>query len=217
MSTFNAIRSQAVSLENQTSSLLSRYSSFAMSPSSSPTAEELQLEKQVESLLHKRDDLLGSLTRTSESDTSISTVKLQQLSRHREVLGENWKQFGQIKSSILQERNKINLLLNVKTDIEDHQRRFKQDEMDYAHEEQQRANALNGIADDLLNRAFETRENLLGQRGTLRDAGIRMTNVLSSVPGINVLIQKINTRRRRDALILAGLISICIVLLFFSF
>lgn len=53
MSSFSSIRSQAVSLENQTSALLSRYSSFAVSSTSSPTAEETKLEKQIETILHK--------------------------------------------------------------------------------------------------------------------------------------------------------------------
>ena len=31
-----------------------------------------------------------------------------------------------------------------------------------------------------------------------------------SIPGINTLIGKINTRKKRDSVILAGLISLCI-------
>lgn len=53
MSSFNSVRSQALSLETQTGSLLSRYSSFAMSPSSESTGEEAKLENQIENLLHK--------------------------------------------------------------------------------------------------------------------------------------------------------------------
>lgn len=53
MSSFSSIRSQAVSLENKTSNLLSQYSSFAVSSTSSATADETKLEKQIESTLHK--------------------------------------------------------------------------------------------------------------------------------------------------------------------
>ncbi|ONH64721.1 hypothetical protein BON22_5432 [Cyberlindnera fabianii] len=69
--------------------------------------------------------------------STFNAIRSQAVSRHREVLGENW---NLVRLRVVSYKN--NLLLNVKTDIEDHQRRFKQDEMDYAHEEQQRANAL---------------------------------------------------------------------------
>lgn len=115
----------------------------------------------------------------------------------------------------MSERNKINLLFNVQSSIDDRKNR-PVDEMDYTNEESQRANALNNIADDLISRAYETRDNLLAQRSTLQSAGTRLTNTLSTIPGVNVLISKINTRRKRDALILATLIAVCIVLLFFT-
>lgn len=142
-------------------------------------------------------------------------MKLQQLTRHKEILQDNWRQFGKIRSTILSERNKINLLFNVQSSIDDRKNR-PVDEMDYTNEESQRANALNNIADDLISRAYETRDNLLAQRSTLQSAGTRLTNTLSTIPGVNVLISKINTRRKRDALILATLIAVCIVLLFFT-
>ncbi|ODQ60337.1 hypothetical protein WICANDRAFT_62900 [Wickerhamomyces anomalus NRRL Y-366-8] len=217
MSSFSSIRSQAVSLENQTSALLSRYSSFAVSSTSSPTAEETKLEKQIETILHKRDEILNNLTRITESDSSISTVKLQQLSRHKEILQENWKNFGQIRSSILQERNKLNLLFNVKSDIEQHQKTNQiENELDYIQDESVRANRLNNFADTLISRAYETRENLLSSNSVINNASSRIGNSMSSIPGLNVVISKINTRRKRDALILSTLISACILILFFT-
>jgi len=53
MSSFTSIRSKAVSLENQTNNLLSKYSGFAVSSTSSPTGEETKLEKQIENILHQ--------------------------------------------------------------------------------------------------------------------------------------------------------------------
>lgn len=157
------------------------------------------------------------MTRISESDTSISTVKLQQLSRHKEILQENWKNFGQIRSSILQERNKLNLLFNVKSDIENHQKNISaEDELSYIQDESLRANRLNNFADTLISRAYETRESLLNQNTVLGSASSRIGQSLSTVPGLNVVIAKINTRRKRDALILASLITLCILVLFFT-
>ncbi len=157
------------------------------------------------------------MTRITESDSSISTVKLQQLSRHKEILQENWKNFGQIRSSILQERNKLNLLFNVKSDIEQHQKTNQiENELDYIQDESVRANRLNNFADTLISRAYETRENLLSSNSVINNASSRIGNSMSSIPGLNVVISKINTRRKRDALILSTLISACILILFFT-
>lgn len=163
----------------------------------------------------QREEILDTLTRISDTTPSLPTVKLQQLTRHKEILQENWRQFGQMRSSILEERNKINLLFNVQSSINSHKNKAL-DERDYMNDESQRANTLNNIADDLITRAYETREQLLGQRSVLQSATGRMTNTLGAIPGVNVLISKINTRRKRDTLILAGLISVSVILLFLT-
>jgi len=165
----------------------------------------------------QRDEILNNLTRISESDSTISTVKLQQLSRHKEILQENWKVFAQIRSSIIQERNKLNLLFNVQSDIASHQKNNSiENELDYIQDESNRANKLNNFADTLISRAYETRESLLNSNSTLNSASNRITNSMSQIPGLNIIIAKINTRRKRDALILSLLISTCILILLFT-
>jgi Golgi SNAP receptor complex protein 1 len=213
MSTFNSVRPQALSLETQTATLLSKYSSFAMSPSSSATAEELKMERQVESVLQKREELLDNLSRISDTTPSLPTVKLQQLIRHKEILQENWKQFIQLRSSITSERNKLNLLFNVNKSLDE---RKNIDEMDYINEESQRVNGMNNVTDDLIQRAYETRDSLLNQRSVLQRSSNKLLSTLGNIPGVNSLISKINTRRKRDAVILGLLISVCILLLWWT-
>jgi Golgi SNAP receptor complex protein 1 len=213
MSTFNSIRPQALSLETQTATLLSKYSSFAMSPSSSATAEELKLERQVESILQKREELLDNLSRISDTTPSLPTVKLQQLIRHKEILQENWKQFIQLRSSITSERNKLNLLFNVNKSLDE---RKNIDEMNYINDESQTVNGMNNVTDDLIQRAYETRDNLLNQRSVLQRSSNKLLSTLGNIPGVNNLISKINTRRKRDAVILGLLISVCILLLWWT-
>lgn len=220
MESFSATRSSIVSLENQVNSSLSKFSSFAVSCSSEPTSEEIKLENKISSNLNKIDQQLKQLARIyeNESSTSSSAIKAQQLSRHKEILSENWKLFTNIKSSILTERNKINLLFNVQNDINSKKQQQTQemDEMDYIQNESQRVNNLNNFADNLINRAFETRENLFGQRSQLNAASVRIVDSLEKIPGINFIISKINTRRKKDAVILASLITLCILILFFT-
>ncbi|ODQ80802.1 hypothetical protein BABINDRAFT_7487 [Babjeviella inositovora NRRL Y-12698] len=221
-STFPQTRAQAVALEQQTDTALLSYASFAQSTSSSATAEELSLERQVDTLLHKRDEIIGILTRTLESDKTLPASKVSQLARHKELLTNHWRDFGRIRGSIQQERNRMNLLFSVRSDIEAHQKRTEShndthlDEDQYMMGESRRVGDANGVADRLLAQAYETREELWRQRGVLGSASSRLGGVISTIPGINVVVKKINTRRKRDAAILSGLITLCILLLWFT-
>lgn len=212
MTTFPQTRGQALSLETQTETLLGKYSSFAQASSSSATSEELSLERKIDNVLHKREEVLGMLQRAADSDLSLAASKLQQLQRHKEVLSEHWKDFGRLRGSIQQERNRLNLLFSVRSDIENHRAKTS-DEEAYLQDERNRVENANSFADRLLQQAYETREEFSRQRSVLSSAGLKVNSLVSRVPGINIVISKINTRRKRDALILACLISLCIVVL----
>ena len=57
-------------------------------------------------------------------------------------------------------------------------------------------NNVNSIADRLLQGAFATRDELLNQRQYLNNAQLQVLSTMQNIPGLNVLISKINTRRK---------------------
>ena len=114
---FVTIRGKAISLETQTESFLSKYSTFAQTTSSEQTGQEKKIDKQLEEILSQRQDVIDSLTQICDSNPAISASKLSQLQRHKEILQDHWKSFRNIRSSIQQERNRLNLLFSVKNDI----------------------------------------------------------------------------------------------------
>lgn len=216
--TFTQTRSQALNLEKQTESLLSRYSQFQNVANSTLASEdETKVHESIVESLDKRDSIITKLNRISESDPTISTSKLQQLTRHKEILNEHRKSLNRIQSNIEQDRNRNNLLFSVQSDISAHQQRNRPEinSHDYILDERERVDNANSFADRLLQLAYQTRDELLEQRQYLNDASLRMMGSLSAIPGLNVLIGRINTRRRRDTLILATVIAVCIVVLFF--
>ncbi|KAK6205291.1 uncharacterized protein RJT21DRAFT_14687 [Scheffersomyces amazonensis] len=224
-STFTQTRSQALNLEKQTETLLSKYSEFQTQQSNiiDKTNDESSLESQISAILTKRESLLSKLNRISESMDNLSTSKLQQLTRHKEILSDHRSSFLKIQSNINDERNRNNLLFSIRSDIDAHHRRDANEgdqtneinANDYILDERSRVDNANSFADRLLQQAFQTRDELMQQRQYLDNAQSRMLSIIQNIPGINALISKINTRRKRDTLILAGVISICIVLLFF--
>lgn len=219
--TFTQTRSQALSLEKQTDSLLSRYSGFQNLSNTNSSDEENELSDSISEILQKRDNVVNTLNRISETDNSLSTSKLQQLQRHKEILSEHKRSYAKIQGVISEERNRNNLLFSVRSDINAHKERTTTSNNpnlnanDYILDESVRVDNANSFADRLLQQAYNTRDELYNQRAHLSNAQLRMMGAVLLIPGINVLISRINTRRKRDTLILATVIAFCILVLFF--
>lgn len=208
-------------MEKQTEQLLSKFSQFQQqqqqnqSQSLDITPEETIIRQQIEEIFQKRNAVILKLNRISEVEPNLSTSKLQQLTRHKEKLNDDNLSFTKIINNIEDERNKNNLLFNVHRDINHHKQQRNIDGNAYILEESERVNNVNSIADRLLQGAFATRDELLNQRQYLNNAQLQVLSTMQNIPGLNVLISKINTRRKRDTLILASVIAICILFLFF--
>ena len=87
--------------------------------------------------------------------------------------------------------------------------------------ERDRIDHSHSIADSVLETAYATRNEFGRQRQTLTRLNQRLMQSASTctpwirltigqLPGINTILGKINTRKKRDSLIIAGLISLCI-------
>jgi golgi SNAP receptor complex member 1 len=217
MASFAQLRSQARALETKTQDFLSEYSSFVQSISSSATAEEVKLANNIDETVRTREEVVASLTRVLDSDGAAPATKLHQLQRHKEILSEHKNEFQRIKSAIQHERNRTNLLTSVQSDIQSHRNRSTtpREEADYMLEERSRVDNSHNLTDSLISQAFETREEFNRQRQSLANVQRRLWNAASHFPGINTLISKVNTRKKRDSLILASLITFCILLVIF--
>ncbi|WPK22869.1 hypothetical protein PUMCH_000089 [Australozyma saopauloensis] len=221
--TFSQIRNSALSLENQTDKLLAQYSKIQQVGNSVASDDaELNLVNDITQILEKREDIIARLKRSIETDSAAPASRSQQVQRHKEVLADHRSSFLKIQSKISEERNRNNLLFLIRLDLSAHKQRNVSsasgiNENDYILEEGRRVEQANSFADRLLQQAYETRDELIGQQAFLQNAQSRIAGTIQQIPGINVLVSRINTRRKRDTLILASVISLCIIgLLFFS-
>lgn len=215
---FAQARSSALNLEKQTEALLAQYSKLQLVTSFDSNPDEDALVAQIRDMVGKRETVIASLNRLSDSDLNVSTSKLQQLQRHKEVLMDHKLSFQKIQAKINDERNRNNLLHLIQSDLSAHKKRnvstVTDNENDYILDERRRVDNANSFADRLLQQAFETRDELYSQRVYLQNASSRIQNTLQTIPGIGVLISRINTRRRRDTLIMGFVIALCILGLF---
>ena len=196
----------------------SQFSSSTIIPPK-PTEQETRSETQISDLLSKRESLIGQLSRLLDSESALTSSALKQsnLSRHREILSEHRREFARIKGSIAEARQRANLLSTVRSDIENFRRGDDPaaQEAEYMLDERRRIDNSHNMADNVLSQAYAVSENFTLQRETLAGINRRMVNVASQIPGINSLMQRISSKKRRDGIILAVFIAFCFLMVLY--
>lgn len=105
----------------------------------------------------------------------------------------------------------------MRNDINAYRSQHPEDaEAEYMLDERRRIDNSHNIADGVLSQAYAVNENFGMQRETLANINRRIVGAASQVPGINSLIGKIGTKKRRDGIILGSFIALCfLVMLYF--
>ncbi|MCJ1481050.1 hypothetical protein MMC06_001206 [Schaereria dolodes] len=224
------LRQQARSLETQTETLFHKYSQFASSSNVPPkaTEDERKTEGQLEDILERacpsslrdagRESLISQLARLLDSESTLTSSALKQnnLSRHRESLLDHRRELARIRSNITEFRNRVNLLSNVRSDIDAYRSSNPEAaEADYMLDERRRIDNSHNIADSVLSQAYAVNESFGVQRETLASINRRIVGAASQVPGINSLIGRISAKKRRDGIILGSFIAFCCLVVFF--
>ncbi|KIX04632.1 uncharacterized protein Z518_05502 [Rhinocladiella mackenziei CBS 650.93] len=216
------LRQQIRTLESQTESLFHTYSQYTSTANlpPKPSDEEQRNEAEIEELLEKRDGLISQLSRLLDSESALSTSTLKQnnLSRHREVLSEHRQELRRLKSSISEARDRQHLLANVRSDIDAFRNSNPAEaEAEYMLQERARLDQSHNVIDGVLAQAYAINENLGIQRETLASINRRIASAAAQIPGVNGLISRIGSKRRRDGIILGSFIAFCfLMLLYFS-
>ncbi|KZT42601.1 V-snare-domain-containing protein [Sistotremastrum suecicum HHB10207 ss-3] len=217
MSSYDTLRRQCRTLESLLDTKLTSYSRVA---STIATHQDLEaagsierwrdLEAEIEGLLDKlretNEDLSIALNKSSELP---STAMLHAAQRHRDVLQDYNRDFLRIKVNVQSAEDQRNLLQNVRHDID----AYNSSSSDMLLSERGRIDSSHQMTDQVLEQAYETRSEFARQRTSLAGINARMSGVLNVLPGVNSLIGMIQSRRRRDALILGCVIGVGIVLL----
>ena len=163
----------------------------------------------------QRSALLSQLSRLLDSEPTTSALKSTNLARHREILQQHRTELSRLKSSISTARDRANLLSNVRSDINAY-RDAQTAEADYMLDERARLDRSHNVADSVLSQAYAVNESFGLQRESLVSIQRRITGAAAQIPGINGLMQRIGSKKRRDGIILGSFIAFCfLVLLWF--
>ncbi|KAI9104714.1 hypothetical protein DFS34DRAFT_209003 [Phlyctochytrium arcticum] len=228
--TWETLRRQARQLENEAEAKLVQYSKLASgsgsgysgvgggaggsSGTSSTRNSAHAVELELEHLLSKLTSVVNMMTSSLDNvPTGVpnNPSMMHMLQRHRDILYDYNKEFKRTKANLAAARDHADLLTSVREDISSY--RSGMDTQDYLLTERGKIDQSHRMADDVLEQAYLTRGALNEQRDILFGNKSRMSGVLAHFPLINDVISRINTRKKRDSLIMAGVISTCVLLL----
>jgi len=178
-------------------------------------------DRMFETMSFEIERLLTKLTEINDnmsaflSDMSIGEANSHQLhtmQRHRDILQDYSHEFSKTKANIKATKDREDLLGSVRQDIHDFKTGANRRTEMYLKENDHLRNS-DRMADEIIDMAMTTKENLGSQRRLFNNISGRVLSLTNRFPMINNLMQKINTRKRRDTLILGFVISVCIILL----
>jgi Golgi SNAP receptor complex protein 1 len=230
----NLILLQARALENQIDAkliALSKLGTSLKTPTSSDfgslrtpllAAEERHDDESVtSSFVSMAEELDNLLSRLSSVNTSLSdwtdrhpsNAAIQHtLQRHRHILKDYRQEYQQTKTNISALVKRHELLGDGEHggkngDLSSNVR------MDLLLKESEHARNSDRLIDDQINIAIEARDTLVNQRLAFKAIQTKLNDISNRFPMINNLVQKINLRKRRDAIIVAIVLGLCLTFL----
>lgn len=159
---------------------------------------------------------MSHLSRILDSEATPSALKSTNLARHREILQQHRTEFSRLKSTIASNRDRAKLLKNVRSDLNTYRARENPEsaEAEYMLNERRRLDNSHNVADNVLSQAYAINESFNIQRESLTSIQRRITGAAAQIPGINTLMQRIGSKKRRDGIILGTFIAVCFLLFF---
>lgn len=175
----------------------------------------MEIERLLTNLTEINDHMSDYLTNLSFGEPS--PAQLHAMERHRDILQEYSHEFTKTKSNIKATKDREDLLGSVQRDISDFKSGLSH-RADLYLKENEHMRSSDRMADETIDIAMNTKEHLTSQRKMFQSISGRVMTITNIFPAVNNLVKKINIRKRRDALILGLVISVCvIIMLMYSF
>lgn len=164
--------------------------------------------RQAERLAEELEGALGRLSQVIEvlSVRGSDAGSLHLLQRHRDLLTEYLCEFRKTKEHLSGAKEHAELVSSVREEIN----AYRPD--GYLLHEQERIELAQKGADQVISIAYAAQGGLSQQRGILGETGRRMQGMTDTFPVVNQIMGKVRLRRKRDTLIIGGLIAFLLFL-----
>ncbi|KAL0267017.1 UNVERIFIED_CONTAM: hypothetical protein PYX00_009402 [Menopon gallinae] len=218
------LQKQARQLENEIDLKLVTFSKLGVGHASlhkneSDTEPLLGHDHSFEATAAEIQHLLSKLSAVSENLADLSATSpptaavLHTIQRHKEILQDYTQEFNKTQANYRARKEREDLLRSVRSDIDNYKSSNGLNRrMDLNLKENEHVRNSNRLIDEQIAIAMETRDHLSNQRIMFKRFQTRMNDLNNRFPFLNSLIQRIHVRKRRDSLILATVICLCIFL-----
>uniref|UniRef100_A0A915PC18 Golgi SNAP receptor complex member 1 n=1 Tax=Setaria digitata TaxID=48799 RepID=A0A915PC18_9BILA len=178
------------------------------------------LSAEIESMIAKLTQVDDQMTEyimqcqeNSRTGTWASSPALQHtLRRHREILRDYCTEYNRSHDNIRNQLQRESLLSGNSNENSYLNNRSKASDM-YL-KESEHISSCDRLLDEQISIAISAKEHVHNQRINLRDISKKMNALAKKYPLLNNVMQKIQTRKRRDSIIMATVISACLVLMY---
>ena len=213
---WDTLRREARTLENDIDAKLVAFSRLGTTTSTSynntpNNGESLTVTaaEEIQQMLQRLGVVNDALADVASRRQTVPQTYMHTLSRHSDILSDYRQEFSKTQANIRRAHDRDALLGNVRHQIDAHRSASARRE-DLYLQEHDKIQSSDRMADEAIALAMGTRDALREQRQTLRGISGRMASVFARIPGVNGLMQKINMRKRRDTMIMAGTVASCL-------
>ncbi|CAK1590477.1 unnamed protein product [Parnassius mnemosyne] len=216
-SSWEDLRKQARHLENDIDMKLVAFSKLGVTSGSSSLSSEtvplINSDDMFDTMSMELQQLLNKLSAINDKMADLApngAASMHTIKRHREILMDYQQEFSKTSARVSARREREELLRGGSPPPAAAAGLSRRDQ--YAKE----ANHLHSshmLVDEQINIAMEAREHLSSQRQTFKRMQTRFNDIANRFPMLNSLIYRINSRKRRDSLILGLVVAVCTFLL----
>ena len=171
------------------------------------------LSTEIEGLLNQLATVNTSLSEWADRQAPSAAVH-HTVQRHRDIYQDYKQEFTKTRSNLTALIQRHDLLSGGgdkgKSNSSGDSSSLR---MDMLLKESEHARNSERLIDDQINIAIEARDSLVNQRVAFKAIQTKLNDISNRFPMINNLVQKINLRKRRDAIIVACVIGLCLTFL----
>lgn len=220
-SDWDALRKQARHLENDIDLKLIAFNkvgtgSSSLNSAGSTDTSPLLGDHVFESLSLEIEQMLDQLSNINERMAEIpgtGAAVMHVLQRHREILHGYRQEYLKIQANHTTRMEREELLRGSGLGGTTSPSTSGLSRRDMYLKENTHLHNSSSMVNDQISIAMETKEHLSSQRQHMKRFQTRMHDISHRFPLISSLIQRINVRKRRESLILGGVIGVCTILL----
>jgi len=209
------LNQEAYSIENELEKKIESFSHMVIIVGETMNLSQNEcnnIQLDIENLLNKLRSSVERMGQVLSESNKFDSYNNSNLQRHREVLYDFTQEFIKLKGQVVSSRERYVLFEGLKDD--DSGKETDTAKTSLLLREREHILNSNRLTESTIAQAHLFRERLSGQNKDVGDSKATLSSMTSRFPVIDSFLSGIDSRRRRDTVIVGIFISICLIIMF---